>query len=496
MNKRWLAFLLTICLLAGGFPGRNVMADASDTESAITHQHTDSCYRIEEHCIHTHTEECYPTEEAFSDAASPSDPDREPTQCTHVCSEESGCIQKILDCPYAAEVIPSESPDNTGETTPDITDDVPAPECICTEPCTEGQPNPDCPVCKQDITNCAGVRTDNILITGFEDLAEEIATQSVPADNPQAALTLPDTLTAFDSENKPITIKNVTWPQDSLLSAEAVDPTFYTLTAKLPEGYEVEADVPLPQITVNILPASGTQILFENGIHYIYDPDYPDKKLTLFCMNNKLHWPHHTEDMGDTQVPGYTEGYLTPDDFESQKDYNECMRRLSKLLYAGYPYNGEHLYKIVANSSEYAPTEAEFNKMLIVPPVLQTAYPFLGHHDFTYADWSGQNKEHLEYLRKFTGEVIKLSINHGTTSNGLTYDDIDSMPFYRAAFSITNCNNQTPLEAFQTFYGASYFVTEEEAYNATQNAVWHLLHEYNIPDNDINELYSELAKVL
>ncbi len=30
------------------------------------------------------------------------------------------------------------------------------------------------------------------------------------------------------------------------------------------------------------------------------------------------------------------------------------MRRLSKLLYAGYPYNGEDLYKIVANSSEYS----------------------------------------------------------------------------------------------------------------------------------------------
>ena len=110
------------------------------------------------------------------------------------------------------------------------------------------------------------------------------------------------------------------------------------------------------------------QISFENGIHYIEDPDFPGKKITLFCMNNLSHWPHHTEDMGNLQVPDYVEGYLTPEHFKSEEDYNECMRRLSKLLYAGYPYNGEDLYKIVPDSSEYAPTEDEFNKMLITPP--------------------------------------------------------------------------------------------------------------------------------
>lgn len=240
----------------------------------------------------------------------------------------------------------------------------------------------------------------------------------------------------------------------------------------------------------------GIQISFENGIHYIEDPNYPGKKLTLFCMNNKLHWPHHIEDMGETQVPNYVEGYLTPDNFKSQQAYEECMRRLSKLLYAGYPYNGERLYKIVKDSSKYAPTEEEFNDMLIVPAVLQTAYPYLGHHDFTYADWKNSNKEHLEELRQFVGAVIKLNVYGGTTSNGLTYEDIEAMPFYKAAFSIINCNDNTPLETFQLFYGAKYFVTEEEAYNATQNAIWHLLYEYGIPDNDLSTMSLPLSSVL
>ena len=246
----------------------------------------------------------------------------------------------------------------------------------------------------------------------------------------------------------------------------------------------------------DIAAGDGTPILFENGIHYIIDPAYPDQKIPLFCMNNKLHWPHHTEGMGETQVPGYTEGYLTPNDFGSEEAYNECMRRLSKLLYAGYPYNGERLYQIVENSEEYAPTEEEFNDMLIVPPVLQTAFPYLGHHAFTYADYTSQNEQHLEELRIFVNEVFKLYQSHGTTSNGLTYADIEAMPFYRAAFSIVNCNNDTPLEAFQFYYGAAYFVTEEEAYNATQNAVWRLLYEYGIPDNDIDVLHTPLSSVL
>lgn len=240
--------------------------------------------------------------------------------------------------------------------------------------------------------------------------------------------------------------------------------------------------------------AGNLTIEYDGKTHYIMDPQ--DGKITLFCMNNKLWWPHHTENMGNMQVPNYTEGYLTPNHFKTPEDYEECMRRLSKLLYAGYPYNGERLYQIVEDSSDYAPTEAEFNEMLIVPPVLQTAFPYLGHHDFKYADWRTQNKEHLEYIRKFTEEAVKLWSNGGTTSNGLTYKDISSMPFYKAAFSITNCHNQTPLETFQYYYGADYFVTEEEAYNATQNAVWHLLCNYGIPDNDIHEDPTRLSQVL
>lgn len=241
--------------------------------------------------------------------------------------------------------------------------------------------------------------------------------------------------------------------------------------------------------------SEGNSIIYDGKFHYIEDPQYPGEQIILYCMNNKLNWPHHTEGMGETQVPNYVNGYLGPEDFNSMRDYEECMRSLSKLLYAGYPYNGERLYQIVENSDQYAPSEEEFNDMLIVPPVLQTAFPYLGHHAFTYEDWVNHNQQHLEELRQFVDAVLKLNIYGGTTSNGLTFEDISSMPFYKAVFSIVNCNANTPLETFQYFYGASYFVTEEEAYNATQLAVWHLLWQYGIPDNNISNLDSPLSQI-
>ena len=104
------------------------------------------------------------------------------------------------------------------------------------------------------------------------------------------------------------------------------------------------------------------------------------------------------------------------------------MRRLSKLLYAGYPYNGERLYKIVDNSELHTPTESQFNEMLIPTPVLQTAFPYLGHHSFTYKDWETNDTEHLDELRRFMNAVAKLYPD-GQTSNGVTYSDITAMPF-------------------------------------------------------------------
>ena len=134
-------------------------------------------------------------------------------------------------------------------------------------------------------------------------------TKDTAAEN----LVLPKELNATDENGQTILVEKIVW-EHKKINSENQDQERYLFTAKLPEGYVLAEGVTTPTITVIVEGAKGTQILFENGIHYIIDPDYPDHKITLFCMNNKLHWPHHTEDMGEIQVPGYTDGYLTPDD--------------------------------------------------------------------------------------------------------------------------------------------------------------------------------------
>ena len=66
-----------------------------------THEHTDDCYTLVTECVHEHTPECYPADGNGDDTATPSDADvKEPTACTHVCSVESGCITKELNCQH------------------------------------------------------------------------------------------------------------------------------------------------------------------------------------------------------------------------------------------------------------------------------------------------------------------------------------------------------------------------------------------------------------
>ncbi len=61
--------------------------------SPCTHEHTEACYVFETNCVHKHNETCYAAEGA------------EPTECTHFCSEESGCITKKLNCTHEHDEI-------------------------------------------------------------------------------------------------------------------------------------------------------------------------------------------------------------------------------------------------------------------------------------------------------------------------------------------------------------------------------------------------------
>lgn len=209
-------------------------------------------------------------------------------------------------------------------------------------------------------------------------------------------------------------------------------------------------------------------------------------RFLIYCMNNQLHWPHSTPSY---TAPNYTEGYDIRSYFESTEKYNEFLKKLQTILYAGYPYNGFGLYQIVANSSSIS--EAEFNQMLAVPAVLRSDFKdVLGDTQFTYSDYTKNNTENLNKLKAFmkaVGDYYPSSTNttHLKTPSGLSYQDITALPFYKAALCIEYANGQTPLEVYANFYANSYYVIEDQAYQATQRAVWRLMNEYGIPDNNL-----------
>ena len=201
--KRPAAFLLTAAMIftTPGVPASAVEAGASAVHTglcehhpehtedcgytegtegaACEHEHTEDCYTLVEKCVHEHDESCYPVLEGSvpeNTATSSEAEEAQPTECTHECSEESGCITKELSCPHergehddSCGYIPATEGTPCGYTceqcnsqdsglVPGVSGNAPA-ECICETRCEHGAVNPDCPVCAAedaDLSACLG----------------------------------------------------------------------------------------------------------------------------------------------------------------------------------------------------------------------------------------------------------------------------------------------------------------------------------------------------
>ena len=223
MKKRLFAALLSVCLLFTLLPATAFAEGEADSgtppvQSALcehhtqhdescgytegtaeipcSHEHTEDCYTLVTECVHEHTAECYPAESVSENTATPSEPEEaEPTACTHVCSEESGCITKALDCKHEHKVNGGEADREGGlgrdeacgyvpatEGTPctfvcevcnaqdsgntEDSSDAQPEECTCETLCTEEEVNGDCPVCSAE-----GAELDKVCIGAAPMLA-------------------------------------------------------------------------------------------------------------------------------------------------------------------------------------------------------------------------------------------------------------------------------------------------------------------------------------
>ena len=160
--------------------------------AACKHEHTEDCYTLVKKCIHKHDESCYPVLEGSvseNTATSSEVEEAQPTECTHECSEESGCITKELSCPHergehddscgyipATEGTPcgyicEQCNSQDSGLVPGVSGNAPV-ECICETRCEKEAVNPDCPVCSAedaDLSACKGTEQATPLMAAAAD---------------------------------------------------------------------------------------------------------------------------------------------------------------------------------------------------------------------------------------------------------------------------------------------------------------------------------------
>ncbi|MCI1655910.1 MAG: Cna B-type domain-containing protein, partial [Lachnospiraceae bacterium] len=212
-----------------------------------------------------------------------------------------------------------------------------------------------------------------------------------------------------------------------------------------------------------------------------------NRNIILFCMNNQMHWPHDTPTF---QAPEYVSVDFN-DFFKDKENAAELAQRLKVLLYAGYPYNGLGLYEI---SDHGTISEAEFNLLLNPPEWIRTDFPdSIGSETFTYADLKDRAK--MAKLTQFIKDSMALYTG-GKTASGRTYQEVSSLPFWKAAYCMTQFSSD-PREAYTQLYNSGYYVTESQAYENTSHAVWKLMYDYGVDHNNISSLSGfELAENL
>ena len=239
------------------------------------HEHTDECYTLVTECVHEHTEDCYPVESVSANTATPSSTEeRKPSACTHVCSEESGCVTKELDCQHEHDDACGYSPEEPGTPCTFVcevcnpADGEPAgpeqePECSCETLCTEGNVNVDCPVCGADgadLDQCTGEEKKEAPVC---NCTEKCTEGNVNADCPVCGLEDADLSQckgtaelASPSNATALSVEDVQKLIDALPTAEALaamtqeeQGTVYTNLQTAYDAYEALTDEEKQEIT-------------------------------------------------------------------------------------------------------------------------------------------------------------------------------------------------------------------------------------------------------
>lgn len=269
IGKQILSILVSTCLVMGMLPAVSFAAEDNgeivDTSglcehhtahdetcgyvegiegSPCTHEHGAECYTEITSCTHTHTEECYPVldNDISGNDATPSEP-AEPTECSHVCSAESGCIVQELNCLH-------EHDENCGYV-----------QEVEGHPCTYV-----CELCGvTEITEWSWVDEQEVIDPESGVLALSGAGAKKPVLYDEIVDMLPTEITATtEDDTETVTLDG--WDCDNYPEEGAYTGS-YLFNAALPDGYALAEDAPALTVTVKFGGVAVLEATVHSGDH-------------------------------------------------------------------------------------------------------------------------------------------------------------------------------------------------------------------------------------
>lgn len=269
IGKQILSILVSTCLVMGMLPAVSLAAEDNgeivDTSglcehhtahdetcgyvegiegSPCTHEHGAECYTEITSCTHTHTEECYPVldNDISGNDATPSEP-AEPTECSHVCSAESGCIVQELNCLH-------EHDENCGYV-----------QEVEGHPCTYV-----CELCGlTEITEWSWVDEQEIIDPESGVFALPGASAKKPVLYDEIVDMLPTEITATtEDDTETVTLNG--WDCDNYPEEGAYTGS-YLFNAALPDGYALAEDAPALTVTVKFGGVAVLEATVHSGDH-------------------------------------------------------------------------------------------------------------------------------------------------------------------------------------------------------------------------------------
>ncbi len=217
----------------------------------------------------------------------------------------------------------------------------------------------------------------------------------------------------------------------------------------------------------NVFAYTPQDIGYEDGFYYateVHELTSEPVKFPVYCLNNELAWPNE-------RAIHYDRFYEALDD--------ETKKILRTLLYIGYPYNGESLYKIGDGGS----IDKEFFDSILanVPAIVSefdkdiTKYPITSDNAYSEPVFS--------IVTNFMSNVFSESINGNPVAKA-----IESTAFYKAIMCV---NYEEPWAAFEAWFASGTVVNEHTAYLQTQYAVWHLMNQRGFAYNSMEVLEAD-----